>query len=299
MQPETTQAFRHIRNLRVISVSPAARITLGPLSTALNLSRAALSDLLDRTPVLLPVPPGQDPRRLRGFLMAMGLRIADCHPETTDQFDLCLQPKPGAEIAPLVAQLLPVLTGVCTVTETHLREGLAAPDGLILPLLSAPVADRLLRRLRRVRQISVAQSRSSDAVHDLFAPSVAMAGLSAHLRLLGYAEDPVTGALAAGIDRDVARHLVRRFPQARVIDRAFQRFDLLLTRISTPVSEDIADFLTSRTGLGRDRFDQVSTAAPLRLETGLLRTSALRFRQDYAAIGLPTTLALSHPVRAA
>lgn len=299
MQHETTQAFRQIRNLRVISVSPAARIALGTISAALQLPRATLSDLLDRTPVLLPVPPGHDARRLRGFLMAMGLRVADCHPDTADRFDLCLHPKPGTELAPLVAVLMPVLKEIGPRTETALRDGLAAPDGLILPLLSAPVADRLLRRLRRIRQISVVQSCSSDAVHDLFAPSVALAGLSAHLRLLGYGEDPVTGAMAAGIDRDIARHLMRRFPQARVIDRAFQRFDLLLTGINTPVGEDIADFLTSRVGLGRDRFGLVSAEVPLRLETGLLRSSALRFRQDYAAIGLPTTLALTNPVLAA
>ena len=62
------------------------------------------------------------------------------------------------------------------------------------------------------------------------------------------------------------------------------------------IREDIADFLTSRCGLGRDRFDLVSPAAPLRLETGLLRASALRFRQDYAAIGLHTFMTLSHPL---
>ncbi len=298
MQPETTQAFRHVRNLRVISFSPSVRVALGTLATVLNLPRATVSELLERSPVLLPVPPGQDPRRLRGFLMAMGLRVADCHPALEGCVDLCLQPKAGTEIDPLVMVLLPLVQAVLPLSEAALRDGLAAPDGLILPALPAVLAERLCRRLRRVRQVSVLQSCTNDSLHDVFAPQSGLFGLSAHLRLLGYNEDPQTGALAAGLDRHVAGHLARRFPQARIIDRAFQRFDLLLSRIYTPVSDDIADFLTARTGWGRDRFDLVSPAMPLRLETGLLRSSALRFRQDYAAIGLPTFLTLSRPLPA-
>ena len=76
MQPGTTQAFRPIQNLRVISCTPSASLALGSVSALLNLPRATLSELLERTPVLLPVPPGQDARRLRGFLMAVGLRVA-------------------------------------------------------------------------------------------------------------------------------------------------------------------------------------------------------------------------------
>lgn len=295
MQPETTQAYRPIGALRVISVYPSAVLALETLSAALNLSRATLTDLLDRTPILLPVPPGQDARRLRGFLMAMGLRVADCDPRMADRFDLCIQPKLDAPRDPLVDALLPILNAVAPVTDSALRDHLARPDGLILPLLSAPVAASLARRLRRVRQVAVMQSRCSDAVYDVFAPPSALHGLVAHLRLLGYAEDPLTGALAAGLDRHVVGHLARRFPQARVIDRAFQRFDVMLTRINGTVSDDIADFLTGRTGLRRDHFDIVSPATPLRLETGLLRASALRFRHDYASIGLPTFVTLSHP----
>lgn len=296
MQPETTEAYRPISALRVISVYPSAALALETLGAVLHLSRATLTDLLGRTPILLPVPPGQDARRLRGFLMAMGLRVADCDPRLADRFDLCIQPKADAALDPLVNVLRPVLESVVPVTEPALRAGLAAPDGLFLPLLSAPVAASLVRRLRRVRQVSVMQSRSSDAVYDVFAPSAGLQGLTSHLRLLGYAEDPLTGALAAGLDRHIAGHLARRFPQARVIDRAFQRFDVLLTRINGAIGDDIADFLTGRTGLGRDHFDIVSPVIPLRLETALLRSSALRFRHDYASIGLPTFVTLSHPV---
>lgn len=298
MQPETTEAYRPINALRVISVYPSAALALETLGAVLNLSRATLIDLLGRTPIVLPVPPGQDARRLRGFLMAMGLRVADCDPRLADRFDLCIQPKAGAALDPLVAMLRPVLEPVFPMAETALRDGLAAPDGLFLPLLSAPVAASLARRLRRMRQISVMQSRSSDAVYDVFAPPSGQQGLTSHLRLLGYGEDPLTGALAAGLDRHVAGHLVQRFPQARVIDRAFQRLDVMLTRINGAVSDDIADFLTLRMGLDRDRFDSVTPTTPLRLETGLLRAVALRFRHDYASIGLPTFVALSHPTRA-
>jgi hypothetical protein len=192
--------------------------------------------------------------------------------------------------------LQPLLDTVFPLTDTALREGLAAPDGLVLPLLSASAAEVLVRRLRRVRQVSVMQSRSSDAICDVFAATGRQPGLAAHLRLLGYSEDPLTGALAAGLDRHVAGHLARRFPQVRVIDRLFQRFDVMLTQINGTVGADIADFLTGRTGLGRDHFDLVSPTRPLRLETGLLRAVALRFRQDYAAIGLPTFVRLAHPV---
>lgn len=296
MQPETTEAYRPISALRVISVYPSATLALETLSTVLHLSRATLTDLLGRTPVLLPVPPGQDARRLRGFLMAMGLRVADCDPCLADRFDLCIQPKPGTALDPLMDVLRPVLEPFFPISEAMLRDGLLAPDGLVLPLLSAPAAASLARRLRRLRQVSVMQSRSSDAVYDVFAPSTGSQVLTSHVRLLGYGEDPLTGALAAGLDRHVAGHLARRFPQARVIDRAFQRFDVLLTRINGSISDDVADFLTGRTGLTRDHFDIVSPASPLRLETALLRSSALRFRHDYASIGLPTFATLSHPV---
>lgn len=295
MQPETTETYRPINALRVISVYPSAALALETLGAVLNLSRATLIDLLGRTPIVLPVPPGQDARRLRGFLMAMGLRVADCDPRLADRFDLCIQPKAGSALDPLVAVLRPVLEPVFPMAEPALRDGLAAPDGLFLPLLSAPVVASLARRLRRMRQISVMQSRSSDAVYDVFAPPSGQQGLTSHLRLLGYDEDPLTGALAAGLDRHVAGHLAQRFPQARVIDRAFQRLDVMLTRINGTVSDDIADFLTLRMGLDRDRFDSVTPTTPLRLETGLLRAVALRFRNDYASIGLPTFVALSRP----
>ncbi|OYU18637.1 MAG: hypothetical protein CFE34_09520 [Rhodobacteraceae bacterium PARR1] len=268
------------------------------MSAVLNLPRATVADLLDRTPVLLPVPPGQDARRLRGFLMAMGLRVADCQPEIADCVDLCVQPASGAEMDTLVALLSPLVQSVVPMPDAALRDGLSLPDGLILPTLPVAVAERLSRRLRRVRHLSVLLSNSTDAVHDVFASETGLAGLSAHLRILGYHEDPQTGALAAGLDRHVAGHVMRRFPQARIIDRAFQRFDVVLARVNGPVSDDIADFLTSRTGWGRDRFDLVSPAMPLRIETGLLRASALRFRRDYAAIGLQTFLALSRPMPA-
>lgn len=298
MQPETTQADRPDGVLRVISVHPSAALALGTLSAALNLPCETLADLLGRSPILLPVPPGEDARRLRGFLMAMGLRVADCDPCMADRFDLCLQPKPGAALDPLVDVLLPIVDAVHPMTAIGLRDGLAQPDGLILPLLSAPVAASLARRLRRVRQVSVMQSRSSDAVYDVFAPAAGQPGLTAHLRLLGYGEDPLTGALAAGLDRHVAGHVQHRFPQARVIDRAFQRFDLLLMRVNGAISEDIADFLTLRMGLPRDRIDSVTPAAPVQLENGLLRANALRFRHDYASIGLPTFVTLSQPTLA-
>jgi hypothetical protein len=298
MQPETTQAYRPIGALRVISVCPSGALAMGTLCAVLELSRATLIDLLGRTPIVLPVPPGKDARRLRGFLMTMGLRVADCDPRLTDRFDLCIQLKAEAALEPLVSVLHPVLDPVFPMTDTALRDGLAAPDGLVLPLLSASAAEVLVRRLRRVRQVSVMQSRSSDAVCDVFAPMGQHSGLTSHLRLLGYSEDPLTGALAAGLDRHVAGHLARRFPQVRVIDRAFQRFDVMLTRVNGRVGTDIADFLTGRTGLGRNHFDLVSPAMPLRLETGLLREVALRFRHDYASIGLPTFVRLSHPVTA-
>lgn len=291
---EATQELGRRLALRVVSVPHSARVATAAIAAVTSLPAEAVAQALANPPCILPLSPGQDLNRARGYLSALGLRVELVE---DDACDLCLQLKDGTDLPRLVEGLLPVLRPLIEIEPGAMLDRLIGPDGLVIPDIPLPETMRVLRRLRRFRQISVLQSHRASAVFDLFAPGTLPPGLPAHLRLLGNVEDPVTGAMAAGLDRATARHLSRRFPAARVVDRAFQRFDVMLTRICASVSDDYADFLTARTGLSRDRFGLVSPCAPVRLDRAVPRVSALRFRSDYGAIGLHTFLSLSDTAR--
>lgn len=294
---EATQELGRRLALRVISAPPSARVATAAIAAVTALPKDAVAQALANPPCILPLLPGQDLHRTRGYLAALGLRVELVEDGPDDACDLCLHLMDVTDLPRLVEGLLPMLRPLMQVDAVALHQRLTGPDGFVIPSLPFAVALRLMRRLRRFRQLSVLQSRRALAVFDLFAPAGMPTGLAAHLRLLGNVEDPVTGAMAAALDRTTAQHLSRRFPAVRVVDRAFQRFDVVLTGICDSVTDDIADFLTARTGLSRDRFGLVSPTAPLRLDRAVPRLSALSFRSDYGAIGLQTFLSLSNTAR--
>lgn len=204
--------------------------------------------------------------------------------------DICVKPAPGAD----AAELAPAVAHAAGLDFDVAKAGLTHRDGLLIEDLGGAVADTLHRKLRRIRHLTVARSCRQTALYDLFCDDAApYQRMAAHLRLLGHGEDPVTGAKASGFNRTIRDHLLRVFPCARLIDRAFQRFDLFLVHVDRRVGGDMADFLTARTGLPRDRFGQVTEDAPVRLEQSLSRVGAIRFRADYEAIGFQTVLRLS------
>ncbi|MEY4696958.1 MAG: hypothetical protein RIT14_1386, partial [Pseudomonadota bacterium] len=153
-------------------------------------------------------------------------------------------------------------------------------------------------KLRRGRDLLTLLSDPETATYDIF-PTMPLlpqpaAILSHHLRILGVTGDPLTGALAAGLDHRMRSHLLAHFEGLGLIaiDRAFQRYDLDLVSVSGWVTSDLADFLMSRTSVPRARFEVISPSCPLRIELALPHTAARQFRADYAALGLGTRLVL-------
>lgn len=295
MERQATQSLGNGGVLRVVSVPQSARVMLDAVASSLKLTRHALAERLETVPCLLPLPPETDGRRMRGYLRVMGVQVDDALPDHADLHDLSIHVRDGVDPAMMVGPVATVLRSVLPHHPVDLSGLLAGSRGAEITDLDAAMAERLTRRLRRLRQIVVMPSCRATAVYDLFAGPADDAVLADHLRLLGHREDPLTAAVATGLDRRAARSLLRRFPGARVINRDFQLFDLMLTRIDGHLPDDIADFLTARTGLLRECFGLVSPAAPLRLEIALPRASALRFRTDYGSIGLQTHLRLVHP----
>lgn len=291
MGHQDVHSVQHHRRagLRLLSVSPAARNALDFVSAQLRLPAAIVADLMQRAPCVLPVQAeADDLSRIRAMLLSVGLRV-ECLDDASDAISLTLladDPDSLEDLALAVARALHR-------DQLTVRTALAHPCGLtVVPEGAEPVA-ALLRRLRRIPQLTVVQAVPADATYDVFAGRHLPSGLPAHLRFLGILEDPVTQAIGAALDHRLVQHIRRRYPSACILDRAVQRFDLWLVQPMDWTADDLADFLMVRTGLPRGRFDTVSRDNPIRLETSLPRQSALRFRADYAAIGLKTCLCLS------
>lgn len=295
MERQATHSLGNGDVLRVVSVPQSARVWLDALASALKMTRSGLAERLETVPCLLPLPPEVDAARLRGYMRVLGVQVDDAPQGHADVHDLSIYVKEGVDPATAVGSIGAVLRSVLPQHTLDLTGLLAGSRSAEVTDLDAATAERLTRRLRRVRQTVVMPSCRSTALYDLFAGPADGAGLRDHLRLLGHPEDPLTGAVASGLDRRTSRSLLRRFPGVRLVNRDFQLFDLMLTRIDGHLPDDIADFLTARTGLRRDSFGLVSPSAPLRLENALPRAIALRFRTDYGSIGLQSYLRLVHP----
>lgn len=271
--------------LWLLSATPASRSVIGHIARQLRLGPDAVHDLLARTPCPLPLSDQlPDLTQIRSMLLAVGLRV-----ELVDGGDvpLCLTllPEPAADKENVSNSVARVLSR----DPAEVRRSLFRPLGMTLGIDRRRDGDGLTRRLRRIRSLMVVESHPDTATYDVFA-TANLPGLTAHLRFLGYLDDPLTGAIAAGLDHRAAQHILRLFPAAVVLDRAVQRFDLSLLRPVDWTSDDVAEFLMARTGLPRSRFDTVTPERPIRLESALSRPCALRFRTDYAAMGLQTAL---------
>lgn len=292
MEQQTSRSLANRQaGLRLLAVAPAAHKVLGFVAQQLRLPHATVADLVQRAPCVLPISANDaDVSRIRDMLMTVGLRVERVD-DPGDALNLTL----FADVCPPRDDLVAAVAQILDHSAQEVRAALFSPFGLTLALADPASVTQLARKLRRIGNLTVVQSTPATSTYDVFSGTHLPSGLVAHLRFLGLIEDPVTQAIGSGLDHRMVRHLQRLFPAACILDRAVQRFDLWLVRSVDWQADDLADFLMARTGLPRVRFDTVSTQNPIRIETALPRQSALRFRADYAAMGLQTCLCLTQP----
>jgi hypothetical protein len=269
-------------DLVVLEAGPVPALAAGILAAHLGLAPGAAAARLAAAPG--PLAEGLAPRAARQLAILLSLAGARVVPQgSAARTDLALHPVQGAA-QPGVAGAL--AAALCT-SAGEVERALASPEGLVLRGLSA--ADVALWRtaLPRLPGLRPILSDPGAARYDLVAlhrpaDPAAPAALVTALARLGARRCPLTAALAADLDRATCEHLMRRFPSAGVValDRAFQRFDLILQGSEGLGAADLRDFLATR-GLGPGADGAV-------LERGLTRAHALAFQADYAAIGLRT-----------
>lgn len=286
--------------LVLASAGPTGRLAAGVLAQHLGVSPAAALVMIDEAPTVLAE--AIDPEaalRLAGLLRSFGMRVridpAETRPEALDLSIQISLPVRMQRTIRLVAEETGLEAGA-------VAQGLQQPGGLVLSGLARADVARFTARLGRLGSLTLVESDPATAIYDVFLPDGDMTeALSDRLRMLGVEADPITGAVAAGLDRALCAHLQSRVtaPKLLVLDRAFQRYDMYLARAKGWVTQKLADFLVARTGLPRSRFEVLSESLPLQIERGLTYATARQFRADYASIGLQTLLVLAGQTQSA
>ena len=294
--------------LRVVldAASPRGLLAAEVLAAEAGLSLSEAVARLSDAPCELSA--GTDPEtagRLVRSLRLFGLRVrtepADApRQRSVVRFDLSLQWARPPEACRAGVEAVAARLGRPV---EAVAEGLSSPAGLMLPGLDWAAVGAWRQMLRGVPGLRLVVSDPEAALYDLLpsgraADSLQAVALLLHLRRLGIAPCPVTGAVGGGLDHVMRDHVMGRFPQSGFapVNRDFQRFDLLLTGVSGLDADDLDGFLRARGGLGSTREAEDDSAAdPLRIECALGRTDALAFQSDYAAIGIETRLRLVWP----
>ncbi|AWB50096.1 hypothetical protein HYN69_17695 [Gemmobacter aquarius] len=280
--------------LVLVSTGPNAHLAAGLLARHLGEApEAALARLAHAPSVLAEAVEPHLAQNLAGLLRSFGLRVrldALHGPETPVNLSIQIS------IPVRMQRTIRIVAEQTGLSETETTQTLQRPGGVVLTGLSRAEAARIRAKLDRVGTLIVIESDPASTVYDVFLPDRDPSeALTDRLRMMGAEPDPITNAIAAGLDGALCDHLLRRLPDAGilVLDRAFQRYDLYLSRATGWVTQDLADFLVARTGLPRSRFEVLSERLPLRIELGLAPAAARQFRADYASIGLHTFLVLS------
>lgn len=287
-----TVAPRHDPAYRLALAAPAAVPALARTLVAhhLRLAPAEADARLARGDLAGPLERGQA-RRLMARLRAGGLDVhARPHAQGARR-DLALIPRHDADLPALAAALAARLDRSAPCIAAALRR----PGGLVLEGLDPAIARDWQAVARRLPGLCVVLSDPAAAIYDLLPwgePSGPVAPFLRHLRVLGLGPCPLTGGPGAGLDAMLRDHVMRRFPAAGVIavDRAFQRFDLLLIRAPGLSAQDLAGFLGLRAGVAPQALAGCGPDRPLTIDRGIARAAALRFQSEYAAIGIDTRL---------
>lgn len=278
----------------LVSTGPLARLAAGTLAHHLGCATEdALARLGEAPSVLAEAMDAGRARHIAGLLRAFGLKVRIDAPDSDEvRFDLSIQ----IAVPVRMQRAVRAIAGQTGLPVEQVADRLTLPGGLMLTGLRRVEIDRMHEALCHHSSLVLTVSDPASAVYDVFlTDGLAGDDLSDRLRMMGAQADPITGAVAAGLDRALCDHLRGRFvqPDLLIIDRAFQRYDLYLSRVTGWVSRDLADFLAARTGLPRSGFEVLPERLPLRIESGLSHAASRQFRADYASIGLHVLLVLS------
>lgn len=283
---QTDGTFR----MTVTAASPAASLAMDFIAGKLGIEPARVAEQMATLPaVLAEALPDRDARRMAAMLSLMGVSVrldpVLSFTPAEDRAAVALHLVEGADRAAAEARLQRVLGDAADPARLDLAGGLLLPG---LADMATEDRRRTLRALQRTPGIRVSLSDPATAVCDLFAPRTP--ALWAEVSRLGLARCRFSGAAAAGVNLATGRVLLGRAgPGALLIDRAFQRYDLMFQAAPGMAPADVADFLATRPGVDRR---SLCDGAPLRLDADLSRAAAQRFVADYAAIGIEVRPAL-------
>jgi peptidoglycan hydrolase-like protein with peptidoglycan-binding domain len=296
-QTNTRLSSGNTVQISLLSTTGVEHLAATMLADHLMISHTAACGKLAQAPsVLIDGIDAAAGARLHRILLALGLKVAIGDGATKkDRLDLSVQLAYRYFASSVMAEVSQILGE----TTESLSRAFAQPGGFILAGLARETAMRMRDALCRVKGVIVSVSDPDTAVYDLYTRDgitrEATQPLLTHLQRIGLWADPVTGALATGLTAFTRNHILARFAdrQILVLDRAFQRFDVVLTGMTGWLTADLADFLVSRTALPRARFEALSPARPLCIERGLTYAGARQFHADYESIGVHTRLRLS------
>jgi hypothetical protein len=274
----TDETFR----VTVTAASPAAPLAILFIAGKLGIEPARVAEQLVSLPaVLAEALPDQDARRMAAMLSLMGVQVRldpalSIAAPPPDLAEMALQLAEGADRVAVVTRLQRVLG-----PDAELA-GLDQAGGLVLAGMRPDERRQIARALRRAAGLRITVSDPDTAVYDLFARRTPR--LASAVSQLGLAACRFSGAVATGVNRATGRVLLGRAgPGALLIDRAFQRFDLVLHAAPGLMPADLAAFLETRPGVDLKSPDGTTGA---RLDADLSRESAIGFAADYAAIGI-------------
>jgi hypothetical protein len=131
-------------------------------------------------------------------------------------------------------------------------------------------------------------------VYDLFAETrlsaINHAEVRRQLRLMGCRIGGFGDAIGMELERRVLDRILAQLPGLGLfgVDRAFQRYELLVTGKGTLSEQEFADFMTSHPAAGPVDPRKLMMSLPLTLENWLTRPAAGQFLGDYRLIGIQT-----------
>ena len=255
-------------------------VTLQYAESVLEQGYGVLSPRFDRTKARNALP----------LLSALGLHVALQPVESMppDEFcDISIRLRDVRHAPKLVVSLERMLglTGLNAAS-------FDGPQGYVIKDLSPARAEWLCNALRQLSNVYCAISERQTAFYDLFADRTMSATNHAevkrHLRLMGCGIGGFGDAVGLGLERRVLDRTLAQFPKLGLfgVDRAFQRYELLVTGKGALTGQEFSDFMMSRPATQAMRPRNLMAALPLRLENWLTRPAAKQFLGDYGSIGI-------------